>query len=260
MYADALACRIYYEAVGDGMPVVFVHGLGGTSNVWHPQRVGLSRSFKVVTLDLPGSGRSDRKETFYSMEKWADQLHAFADVLQLEKFVLVGHSMATVLAQKYAAKYGNRLHALVLCGPLTELPAAGKEAFLKRAETVLADGMPAIADAVLAGALTPATREANPALTGMCREMLMANDPASYAAQCHALINGSAAADQPLITSPTLVLVGDQDAVTPLSMARAIVANVRGAKLHVVPATAHLTMLERPEIFNAALIQFLAGL
>jgi 3-oxoadipate enol-lactonase len=260
MLANVQGTNIFYEVTGDGLPLVFVHGLGGTSNVWHAQRVGLAKYFKVITLDLPGSGRSDKTERQYSMERWIAQLAGLADAAKLDKLVLIGHSMTTVLAQSFAAAHGKRLHALVLCGPITELPPAGKDAFAKRAETVQKEGMIAVADTVLAGALTPATREGNPALAGLVREMLLANDPACYAGHCQALRAGSARADQPNIKCPTLILVGDQDSVTPLANARAIAAAVSGARLRIIPATAHLTMLERPELFNAALIEFLAGL
>jgi 3-oxoadipate enol-lactonase len=258
MLANIQGTNIFYEITGDGLPAVFLHGLGGTSNLWHSQRLGLAKYFKVVTLDLPGSGRSDKSARTYSMDKWVEQLAGLADHLRLDKFVLVGHSMTTVLAQKFAARYASRLAALVLCGPITELSPAGKEAFTRRAETVVKEGMAAVADTILTGALTPATREANPALAGLVREMLLANDPACYAGHCHALLTGSAKADQPDITCPTLILVGDQDGVTPLAQARTIAAAIRDARIRIVPATAHLTMLERPEAFNAALIEFLA--
>ncbi len=260
MLAEIHGTKIFYETAGDGLPIVFVHGLGGTSNVWHAQRVGPAKFFKVITLDLPGSGRSDKSERHYTMERWIDQLAGLAEAAGIDKFVLVGHSMSTVLAQKFAAKHGSRLTALVLCGAMTELSAAGKEAFTKRAETVLKEGMIAVADAVLAGALTAATREANPALAGLLREVLLSNDPACYAGHCHALMNGSAKADQAGIKCPTLILLGDQDGVTPLALARPIASAIAGARLRIVPGTAHMTMLERPEAFNAALIEFLAGL
>jgi 3-oxoadipate enol-lactonase len=260
MLANVQGTSIFYETAGEGLPLVFVHGLGGTSNVWHAQRVALSRYFRVVTLDLPGSGRSDKTQRQFSMERWVEQLAGLADAIRLDKFVLIGHSMSTVLAQKFAGKYGARLAALVLCGPMTELSPAGREAFVKRAETVLKEGMLPVADMVLTGALTPATREGNAGLAGLVREMLLGNDPACYAAQCHALINGSAKADQAHIKCPTLILDGDQDSVTPLANARAIAAAIPGARIRIIPATAHLTMLERPELFNAALTEFLAGL
>src|SRR5262245_59199959 len=125
MLANVQGTSIYYETTGDGLPLVFVHGLGGTGNVWNAQRDGLAKYFNVVTLDLPGAGRSDRSQRQYSMERWVEQVAGLADAIKLDKFVLVGHSMSTVLAQKFAARHGARLAALVLCGPITELPPAG---------------------------------------------------------------------------------------------------------------------------------------
>src|SRR5262245_26643803 len=136
MLATVHNTTIFHEITGEGLPLLFVHGLGGTGNVWHGQRTGLAKYFKVITLDLPGSGRSDKSERHYTMDKWCEQILALADHLKIDKFVLIGHSMTTVLAQKFAAKHGNRLNALVLCGPITELAQAGKDAFAKRAETV----------------------------------------------------------------------------------------------------------------------------
>ena len=72
------------------------------------------------------------------------------------------------------------------------------------------------------------------------------------------LINGSARVDQANIHCPTLILLGDQDGVTPLSMARALAGAVAKCTIKIIPATAHLTMAERPELFNAALVEFLA--
>lgn len=65
MLTDILGSTISYEVAGDGPPIVFVHGLGGTGNVWHAQRTILQKTCKVVTLDLPGSGRSSKNETSY---------------------------------------------------------------------------------------------------------------------------------------------------------------------------------------------------
>jgi pimeloyl-ACP methyl ester carboxylesterase len=195
------------------------------------------------------------------MEKWVEQFAGLADAIRLDKFVLVGHSMTTVLAQKFAAKYGSRLAALVLCGPLTELAPPAKDAFANRAETVMREGMIGVADHVLAGALTAAAREGgNAALVGLYRELLLSNDPACYAGHCRALITGSAKGAQPNIQCPTLILVGDQDGVTPLSLCRPIAAAIRNCRIKIIPGTAHLTMLERPAEFNAALVEFLAAL
>jgi 3-oxoadipate enol-lactonase len=249
---------IFFESQGEGHAIIFVHGLGGTANVWHAQRITLSRYFRVIAFDLTGSGRSDKSRRNYSIDGWADDIAGLMDHLGLQDAVVVGHSMGTVIVQKFAAKYPQKTRAIVLAGALTELVPAGKEAFTKRAETVETQGMIGIADQVLQGALSPGTRERNPALTGLVREMLLANCPNCYAGHCRALIAGSAKADQPRIKCPTLLVVGDQDPVTPLGNQRQIAAAIAGSKIRIVPNTAHLTMLETPEAFNAILLEFLA--
>ena len=258
MRATINGVQIHFESQGEGPPIVFVHGLGGTSNVWHAQRVTLSKYHRVVAYDLSGSGRSDKTRRSYSMDGWADELSGLLDHLSIPAAVIVGHSMTTVLGQHFAAKYPQRTTALVLAGALVELAPSGKEAFTKRAELVEKDGMIAVADTVLGGALSAGTREHNLALTGMVREMLLSNDPACYANQCRALIAGSAKADQEKIACPTLLLVGDQDPVTPLSLQKQIAAAIKNCRIRVIPNTAHLTMMEMPEMFNAALLEFLA--
>ncbi len=258
MQANIRGVTVFYESQGEGPAIVFVHGLGGTSNVWHAQRATLSRYYRVITYDLSGSGRSDKSRRQFAIDAWADELAGLLDHLAVPAAVVVGHSMGTVIVQRFAAKYPQRTTALVLAGGITELSAAGKEAFTKRAETVEKEGMVPVADTVLGGALSPGTRERNPALTGMVREMLMANDPGCYAGHCWALIAGSAKADQPKIACPTLLVVGDQDPVTPLGQQRQIASALKDSRIRIVPNTAHLTMLESQEAFNTILLEFLA--
>jgi 3-oxoadipate enol-lactonase len=249
---------IHYETQGEGPPIVFVHGLGGTSNIWHAQRATLSRYFKVITLDLTGSGRSDKGPRSYSLEQWADDVAGLIDHLQLDQAVVVGHSMGTAIVQKFAAKYPQKTKAIILAGALVELGPPGKETFTKRAELVEKEGMIGVADAVLGGALSAGTREGNLALTGLVRELLLSNCPKCYAGHCRALAAGSAKADQVNIKCPVLLVVGDQDPVTPLSLQRQIAHAISQAKIRIVPNTAHLTMLECPEAFNQGVLEFLA--
>ena len=260
MQANVNGSKIHYESQGEGPPLVFVHGLGGTSNIWHAQRVTLSKYCRVVTYDLSGSGRSDKSKRQYSIDGWADELAGLMDHLNIPAATVVGHSMGTVIVQHFAAKYPKRTTALVLAGALVELGPPGKEAFTKRAETVEREGMIGVADLVLGGALSAGSRERNLALTGMVREMLLANEPLCYASHCRALIGGSAKADQERITCPTLLVVGDQDPVTPLALQRQIGAAIKNSRIRIVPNTAHLTMLESPEMFNSIVLDFLAAI
>jgi pimeloyl-ACP methyl ester carboxylesterase len=258
MQATIQGTTIHYETEGEGPPVVFVHGLGGTSSVWHAQRVVLSRYFKVVVYDLSGSGRSERGAREYSIDGWADELAGVLDAAGIERAAVVGHSMATLIVQRFALRYPERVSALALAGPLTELAPPGKEGVRKRGATVEAEGMGAVVDAILAGALTTRTREGSAGLAGLLREVLLSNDPICYAGHCRALAEGSVKGEQAQIRCPTLILVGDQDPVTPLANARQIGGEIAGAVIRVIPGTAHMTMLESPDAFNTALLEFLA--
>ncbi len=258
MQVDVQGIRLFAESQGDGPAVVFVHGLGATSSVWHAQRTVVSRNFRVITFDLSGSGRSDKSKRVYSFDAWAEETAGLLDLLQVPAAVIVGHSMGTLVVQRFAARFPQRTQALVLAGALTELPEPAKEVYRQRAELVEREGMAGVADVILAGALTPATREGNPALAGLARDMLLSNDPVCYADHCRALVAGSARADQPRIACPTLLLVGDQDTVAPLAVQQQITAAIPGSRLRIVPGTAHLTMLEMPEAFNALVLEFLA--
>jgi 3-oxoadipate enol-lactonase len=142
---------------------------------------------------------------------------------------------------------------------LTELPEPVKAVYAERAALVEREGMIAVADLILGGALTAGEREANLPLAGLVREMYLSSDPACYAAHCRALAAGSARTDQPRITCPTLLLVGDQDTLAPLAVQRQIASAIPGSRLRIVPRTAHMTMLENPETFNALLLEFLAA-
>jgi pimeloyl-ACP methyl ester carboxylesterase len=259
MLTKIFGSDIFHETAGAGVPVIFVHGLGGTSNIWGGQRVALSKFFRVTTLDLPGTGRSSKLPESYSMARWAEQIMGLADHLGYERFVIVGHSMTTILAQMVAGRWPDRTLAAVLCGPMTELTPTGREAFQQRIAAVRQAGMLAVADQVVVGGLTAATRETATGLAGLWREVLLSNDPACYIAQCQALLEASATTDQPRIRCPVLLLVGDQDAVTPLANCVQIQQAVPHAHLRIIPSTAHMTMLERPEVFNTALLEFLAS-
>jgi pimeloyl-ACP methyl ester carboxylesterase len=250
--------RLSAESQGDGPAVVFVHGLGATSSVWHAQRMVLSRNFRIITFDLSGSGRSDKSKREYSVDAWAEEMAGLLDRLDVPAAVVVGHSMGTLVGQRFAARFPDSTLALVLAGALTELPEPAREVYRQRAALVEREGIASVADVILAGALTPATRESNPALAGLFRDMVLSNDPACYAGQCRALVAGSARADQLRIACPTLLLVGDQDTLAPLAVQQQIAATIAGSRLRIVPGTAHMTMLERPELFNAHLLEFLS--
>jgi len=254
----SLALR--YETEGDGPPVVFIHGLGATSNVWHAQRAALSKYFRVIVYDRSGCGRSPATSEGYSIDGWADELAGLLDHLAIATTVVVGHSLGSMIAQRFAGKYPTRTRALVLAGGEAVLTPEGKDILTERAQMIRSDGLTAAVDPWLAGVLSAATRAANPALAGLLRAMFLAYDDASYAQQCLALRDGDVRGDHARITCPTMLIIGDQDPVTPLSWQQQIAAGIVGSSIRIVADTAHMTMLESAAVFNTALLEFLAGL
>jgi 3-oxoadipate enol-lactonase len=251
---------IHYEVEGQGPPIVFIHGLGATSNVWHAQRTTLSKYYRVIVYDRSGSGRSQRARDGYSIEAWADELAGLLDLLAVPAAVVVGHSLGSMVAQRFAGKYAARTKALVLAGGEAELGHEEKKALTERARSVEADGLISVVEPWLTAVLSAATREANPALAGLTREMFLSNDARTYALHCLALRDGAVGGDQRNILCPTLLTVGDQDLVTPLSWQRQIAAGIADSRIRIIPNTAHMTMLECPAVFSSVLMDFLATL
>jgi 3-oxoadipate enol-lactonase len=250
---------IWQEVQGDGPPIVFVHGLGATSNIWHAQRVLLSKQYRVIVYDRSGAGRSQKRDS-YSIDAWADELAGLLNHLGVSSAVVVGHSLGSMVAQRFAGKYPARVRALVLAGGEAELDSEAKRILTDRAQTIEAQGLIAVVGPWLDGVLSAATREANPGLAGLLREMFLAYDAKAYALHCLALRDGAVRSDHPRIACPTLLTVGDQDLVTPLEWQRQIAAGIANSRIRVIPNTAHMTMLECPAAFNNVVMDFLATL
>jgi 3-oxoadipate enol-lactonase len=262
MMAIINGLNIHHEiqGEGDGPPIVFVHGLGATSNVWHGQRTAFSKHYRVITYDRSGSGRSQRGRESYSIDAWTDELVALLDYLAIPSAVVVGHSLGSMVAQRFAGTHADRTRALILAGGEAVLGPEEKKAMTERVRAIEAHGLVAVADAWLAASLSAATREANAALAGLAREMFLSNDAATYALHCLALRDGDVRGDHHNIGCPTLLTVGDQDLVTPLGWQRQIAANIRNSRIRIIPNTAHMTMLEAPAVFNTVVMDFLANL
>jgi 3-oxoadipate enol-lactonase len=165
-----------------------------------------------------------------------------------------------MVAQRFAGQYAKRTRALILAGGEAELSADARQILTERAQVIEAQGLLAAVGPWLTSALSAATREANPALAGLLREMYLSNDARAYALQCLALRDGAVRGEHARIACPTLLTVGDQDPVTPLGWQRQIAAGIADSRIRIIPGTAHMTMLEAPTVFNTVVLDFLTTL
>ncbi|GEN35420.1 alpha/beta fold hydrolase [Aneurinibacillus danicus] len=248
--------QVNYEVKGTGDVVVFVHGLGGSLNIWNSQVNVCSRYYKTITYDLRGSGRTEISTPEYSINQFVEDLKDLLDQENVSSAHFVGHSMGTLIIQHFAVLYPEKVKTLSLVGGLTEIPPAGKEGLHARSEQVREKGMDAVADAVIEGGLSAYSKFANSALVGLVRELLQRNDAEGYAATCRALADGKAIEHQN-IKQPVLLIVGDEDKVTPIRMAQQLYHGFPNATLEIIPDCGHWATVEKPENVNRALLTFL---
>jgi pimeloyl-ACP methyl ester carboxylesterase len=260
--AFQLIDRIAVEDEGEGPAVVCVHGLGGSGNTWTPLMPVLARH-RVIRVDLPGSGRSQRAEGTLSIERYVQALLAVCDRLQVPRAHWLGHSMGTIACQHIAALHPKRVASLALFGPLIAPPDAARTAMTARAAKARegAAGMQEITQALLQGAISADTRQRLPLAVAYVRESLMRQEGDAYARSCEALAGAQAAAvDQ--IQAPVLLVTGDEDGVAPPQAVRAMAERLHRAASHrvvVLPRCGHWTPIERPEECQRELRDFLSA-
>lgn len=239
---------------GDGEPLVMVHGLGGTTNIWGPQVPTLAKRFRVIRFDLEGAGRSPARGSL-SVDRWVADIEALANALSLGAMRLTGHSLGTLIVQHFAARHPERVRSVALLGVNRAPEEARRQVVRDRAATVRAGGMEAIVNSVLTGGLAEHTRATNPVVVAFAREMLLRQPAEGYARCCEA-VAASVAADLTRITCPVLLVAGAQDTVSPVAVSERTARELAQAKLCVLEDCGHWMTFERASDVTRALSDF----
>jgi 3-oxoadipate enol-lactonase len=232
------------EIDGEGPTILFVHGLGGTSNSFQAL-LGALDGFRCVRPDLPGSGRSPTPAGKLTMDGFVDTIGEVIRIIGAAPVHLVAHSMGTTVCQHVAAKIPEWVTSLTLFGPILEPSDAARQRLKDRARATRQHGMIGIADAV-AGGVSSATKRASPLVVPFLRESHMRQDAEGFAQTCEALADAQAA-DLRLLRCPTLLVTGDEDTVAPPSVAQMIADKVKVATVKVLERCGHWTPVERPQ-------------
>jgi 3-oxoadipate enol-lactonase len=254
---DALA----HADVGRGLPVVLLHAFPLNRSMWEPQIAALFGECRCIVPDIRGFGDSPSGGP-YTMDRYADDVAALLDALQIERAVVAGLSMGGYVALALWRRHRKLVRALVLAD--TRAGADSAETARKRGELIeLANtaGVDAVVEKQLPGLVGKSTREKQPELVERLRSLMNRTSVAGLTGALEAM------RDRPdstpmlaTIDVPTLVVVGDEDVVTPIEEARAMHAAIRGSRLEVIPGAGHLSNLERPAAFNAAMSDFVGSL
>lgn len=255
-YVDGIAVEID----GEGTPVVCIHGLGGSSNNWTPVMRAMA-AHQVLRLDLPGSARSAGAATGpLSIQAYVDAVVRVCERLGVRGAHFVGHSLGTIVCQHLAVQRPALVKSLALFGPLACPPEAARPNIRARAQKAASEGvagLQAIADQIVQGATSAATKEASPVACALVRESVMRQDPQGYARSCEALADAQAA-DLEAIKVPTLLVTGEEDGVAPPSHVHELSRRIAGSRVHVLHRCGHWTTFERPEECRQLLGEFLS--
>jgi 3-oxoadipate enol-lactonase/4-carboxymuconolactone decarboxylase len=253
----ATPVHTYYRLDGpDDKPVVvLVHSLGLDHGMWDLQAADLLPYFRVLRYDLRGHGASAAPAGEYRIEDLGRDLIALADALGIQAFALCGLSIGGMIAQWVAANAPDRLTHLILAN--TTARTADPPSMGARAAVVLKSGMAVVADTALGRFFSPRMLAANPPQVAWARRTLAASNPVGYAGCCAAIRDMDQTTLLPRITTPTLVIGGTRDVSMPWPDHGAVLArDIAGARAIQLPA-AHVSNLEAPRAFSAALFEML---
>ncbi len=238
----------YYAAQGigaAGVPLLLLHGVGGTYLHWPPRLRRLAER-PVYAIDLPGHGRSPGPG-LDSMADFVRLLNAWVDALQIDRCVLGGHSLGSAIALEWALQQPPRVAGLVLVGAGPRLRV--NAALLNLLQSDFAAATARIAHLSYGPTLSPPQREA------YLRHLRAADPMVLYRA--FVACNGfDATARLGDVHAPTLILAGADDRMTPPALAQELRAGIPAATLELLPATGHMIPIERPEATTAAFLKW----
>ncbi|HDQ04558.1 MAG TPA: alpha/beta hydrolase [Deltaproteobacteria bacterium] len=224
----------------------FIHGSGGDHSSWSFQYARLNKNFNIIAVDLPGHGSSEGSGE-NDINKYSLWVKKLLDALQLKNVIIVGHSLGAAIALTFAAEFGSMIKGIAAVGGGLKMPVnpAIFELLKKEPETAF--------ELMCKFSLAKENRDklAEP----LKKSMAVANIEALY--------NDLVACDKmdltekvKIINLPSMIMCGEEDKMTPPQLSRDIAASIKGSKTCFIKNAGHMVMMENPEEFNKALIDF----
>jgi pimeloyl-ACP methyl ester carboxylesterase len=256
--------RLAFTDEGPGSAVVLLHGFPISRAMWKPQVSGIGSIYRIIAPDLRGHGDSPAPEAVYTMDEMADDVIELLDTLHLDVPVVVGGlSMGGYVALSLVARYPRRVRALMLMD--TRAGSDTPDAAQKREETaqaVIAAGNPGpVVESMIPRLFSRKTLEEHPERVEPLRAAMERNTARGIAGALRGMASRpDRRGDLAAIAVPTLVLVGEEDVVTPPAEAQALADAIANARLEVITEAGHMAPYENPAVANAVILRFLETL
>lgn len=247
----------------EDIPVIFIHGFPLDKSMWSDQQQAYSGKYRTIAYDIRGFGESEEGSESFSIDLFTKDLLRLMEALRLEKAVIIGFSMGGYIALDAMQKFPEKIIGLGLVD--TQCQADTEEAYEKRmksCENIRRHGLSLYADELLPALLKTSEEDGDKSKAiitlrniiestskdVLCNSLIaMANRKAT----CNSLKN---------ITIPTLILVGENDPVTPVEKSEIMNAEIKGATLQIIPYAKHLSNIDNPDDFNRHLGAFLQSI
>ena len=248
---------LYYKLSGQGESLLFLHGLGSSTCDWKYQTEHFSKSYRVITLDLRGHGRTEKPQGPYSIDLFTLDVTAFMQSLALGPAHVVGLSMGGMIAFQIAVDQPPLVRTLTIVnsGPAFVLPTLKLQLNFKQREWIVRlFGMKRMGK-LLANKLLPEPHQKE--LREKFIDRWARNNPRAYTASLRALVGWSVIDRIHNIHCPTLIVSADQD-YTPVTYKEAYAALVPNTEVAVISDSRHMSPLDQPEKFNCVVGEFLS--
>jgi 3-oxoadipate enol-lactonase len=250
----------YVDTKGEGMPLLLLHAFPMSARMWEPQLDALGDRWRVIAPDLKGFGASDAPDdrAAYSMESYAAEVEGLLDNVGLETAVIAGLSMGGYIAMALLRRNPRLFRGLVLADTRAEAdPPEGVARRTEQQQLVESGRISEVGEMIIGALLSPTSRSARPDVVEKVRS-LMDNPPQAYIGALEAMKKRpDSTSDLDSVQVPSLVMVGEDDALTPPDAARTMHERIKGSRLVTLPEAGHLSNLEAPEAFNGALAELL---
>jgi 3-oxoadipate enol-lactonase len=258
-FVNGITLHYVDQGKENGLPLLFLHGFPFSHQMWMGQLAAMDSFYRCIAYDLRGHGMSDVGDGQFSIETHVDDLIALLDMLKIERTVIVGLSMGGYVTLRALERNPERFLAACLCDTRSE--ADSNEGKLRRfagAKMVKIEGSKVFGEGFVKAVFAPESLTLLPAEVTMVQQIIERIPPLGIAGTLLALASRLDMTESlAKIAVPTLILVGEKDALTPPEASRAMHAKIRGSELHLISRAAHMSNLENPAEFNDRLGTFL---
>ena len=253
-YLDLPGGRIHYNLLGEGPPLVLLHGLGSCTLDWFPVTPGLAPDYRLILVDLRGHGKSSRTlEGGYSIERMSEDVVGVLDEVGVEGAHVMGLSLGGCVALQLAVSHPRRVNRLIVVNSFARLRHEGIRTLAGRLSRLYAalKGMDALAWIVATSLFD------DPEYQAITYQRIRQNDLGVMRRMMLVLARFDILADLKRIQAPTLVLIGDRDRTVSPLCAYDMMARIPRARLRVIPDAGHALPYDQPEAFIKHTLEFL---